>query len=149
MLVLRYSGMRIGDTVKLSSARLIGNRLFLYTQKTGTPVNCVLPEFVVGELAKSPKLSEGHFFGLDDQNCTVPSESGSGNCKDCLSWQASKGVTLTVSGTPLQLNFFRVVCRLSESQYCSAIPRSKSPRNTITRGCGLGRSNWRLICSAC
>jgi integrase/recombinase XerD len=62
VLVLRYSGMRIGDTVNLSSSRLIGNRLFLYTQKTGTPVNCVLPEFVVGELAKSPKSSEGHFF---------------------------------------------------------------------------------------
>ena len=62
VLLLRYSGLRIGDAVKLSNIQLVGNRLFLYTQKTGTPVNCVLPEFVVRELEKSPKSSEGHFF---------------------------------------------------------------------------------------
>jgi integrase/recombinase XerD len=33
VLLLRYSGIRIGDAVNLSSDRIVGNRLFLYTQK--------------------------------------------------------------------------------------------------------------------
>ncbi len=62
VLLLRYSGMRIGDCVKCSADRINGNRLFLYTQKTGVPVRCVLPDFVLRELAAAPKSSEGHFF---------------------------------------------------------------------------------------
>jgi site-specific recombinase XerD len=62
VLLLRYSGMRIGDTVRCGTDRIIGNKLFLYTQKTGVPVQCVLPDFVVRELEAAPKSSEGHFF---------------------------------------------------------------------------------------
>jgi site-specific recombinase XerD len=62
IMLLRYSGMRIGDTVKCGVDRISGNKLFLYTQKTGVPVHCVLPEFVVRELEAAPKSSEGHFF---------------------------------------------------------------------------------------
>ena len=42
ILVLRYSGMRLGDVATLSTDRLIEQKLQLYTQKTGTPVYCVL-----------------------------------------------------------------------------------------------------------
>jgi integrase/recombinase XerD len=62
VLLLRYSGMRIGDCVKVSTDQLSGNRLFLYTQKTGVPVRCVLPDFVVRELDVAPKSSERYFF---------------------------------------------------------------------------------------
>lgn len=62
VLLLRYSGMRIGDTVQCGVDRITGNKLFLYTQKTGVPVHCVLPDFVVGELEAAPKSSAGHFF---------------------------------------------------------------------------------------
>jgi integrase/recombinase XerD len=62
VLLLRYSGMRIGDTVQCGVDRVTGKKLFLYTQKTGVPVNCVLPDFVVRELEAAPKSSEGHFF---------------------------------------------------------------------------------------
>ena len=62
VLLLRYSGMRIGDTVKCGVDRITENKLFLYTQKTGVPVRCVLPDFVVRELEAAPKSSEGHFF---------------------------------------------------------------------------------------
>ena len=40
VLVLRYSGMRIGDAVKLTSDSIIGNRLRLYTQKDWSPGQC-------------------------------------------------------------------------------------------------------------
>lgn len=62
VLLLRYSGMRIGDTVKCEVDRIVGSKLFLYTQKTGVPVHCVLPDFVIRELEAAPKSSEGHFF---------------------------------------------------------------------------------------
>jgi integrase/recombinase XerD len=62
VMVLRYSGMRIGDTVGLSASSIIGNKLFLYTQKTGVPVNCILPDFVLRELEQTPRSTKGHFF---------------------------------------------------------------------------------------
>jgi integrase len=62
ILLLRYSGLRIGDVVKLSTGRVQGNRLFLYTQKTGVPVYCVLPDVVVKALESSPRSGEQYFF---------------------------------------------------------------------------------------
>ena len=38
ILLLRYSGLRISDASTLERSRLKGTKLFLYTQKTGTPV---------------------------------------------------------------------------------------------------------------
>lgn len=35
VLLMRYSGLRIGDTIALSKDRLTGNKLLLYTAKTG------------------------------------------------------------------------------------------------------------------
>jgi integrase/recombinase XerD len=62
VLVLRYSGMRIGDAVKLTSDKINGNKLFLYTQKTGVPVYTVLPDFVVRALDTIPRVTPTHFF---------------------------------------------------------------------------------------
>jgi integrase/recombinase XerD len=62
VLLIRYSGLRLSDAVNLSSDRIAGNRLFLYTQKTGVPVNAVLPEFVVVALEATPKVTEKYFF---------------------------------------------------------------------------------------
>jgi integrase/recombinase XerD len=62
VLLLRYSGMRIGDAVSCSTERLNGNKLLLYTQKTGVPVYCPLPDFVVKALEEITPLSERYFF---------------------------------------------------------------------------------------
>jgi integrase len=62
VLLLRYSGMRISDVVNLTTERFVGNRLFLYTQKTGVPVHIVIPEFVLRVLESTPRKSEIHFF---------------------------------------------------------------------------------------
>jgi integrase/recombinase XerD len=62
VLLLRYSGMRIGDAVNLRSNQIKGNRLFLYTQKTGVPVNAILPEFVLKALEATPKVNEECYF---------------------------------------------------------------------------------------
>jgi integrase/recombinase XerD len=62
ILTLRYTGMRIGDVTSLSVDRLVGNRIFLYTAKTGVPVSCVLPKFVSEALKTMPRLSEKYYF---------------------------------------------------------------------------------------
>jgi integrase/recombinase XerD len=62
ILLLRYSGLRIGDVTSLSTDRVSGNRLFLYTQKTGQAVYCILPDFVIDALEKAPRLSDRYFF---------------------------------------------------------------------------------------
>ena len=47
VLLLRHSGLRIQDAACLERARLKESKLFVYTQKTGTPVHCPLPPQVV------------------------------------------------------------------------------------------------------
>ena len=62
VLLLRYSGLRIGDAASCAVDRLAGSRLFLYTQKTGAPVYIPLPEFVVDVLNACPRKSERYWF---------------------------------------------------------------------------------------
>ena len=62
VLLLRYSGLRIGDAVSCAVDRLSDGKLRLYTQKTGTHVHCPLPEFVARELDSIPKRNERYWF---------------------------------------------------------------------------------------
>ena len=62
VLLLRYSGMRIGDAVRLRVDQIVGNKLFLYTQKTDVAVYAVLPDFVVRKLDATPRAATTHFF---------------------------------------------------------------------------------------
>src|SRR6266851_1177633 len=62
VLLLRYSGLRIGDATQLDVSRLDGNKILLHTQKTGVPVYCVLPGVVVEALNVAPRSSERYFF---------------------------------------------------------------------------------------
>lgn len=61
VLLLLYSGLRIRDAVTLSKDRIVNGKLLLYTAKTGTPVFCPLPPFVVAEL-DSIRGSNDHLF---------------------------------------------------------------------------------------
>src|SRR5690348_15732449 len=62
VLVLRYSGLRIGDAVTLSRERVKGGKVLLYTSKTGTPVYCPLPEIAVEALEELPVDSPYYFW---------------------------------------------------------------------------------------
>ena len=62
ILLLRYTGLRIGDAVGCSVDRLIDGKLRIYTQKTGTHVHCPLPEFVIRELDSIPRITEKYWF---------------------------------------------------------------------------------------
>lgn len=62
VLLMRYSGMRVSDAVTLTTDRLDGKRLFLYTQKTGVPVYTVLPDSVLQALEATPRVTDTRFF---------------------------------------------------------------------------------------
>lgn len=62
VLLLRYSGLRIGDAVQLGVNRLQGNKLLLHTEKTGVHVYCVLPDLVIRAIDAAPRSSDCYFF---------------------------------------------------------------------------------------
>jgi integrase len=66
VLLLRYSGLRIGDAVMLERRRIKDWRLFLYTQKTGVPVHMPLPAVAVEALDACPNGNADYFFWTGD-----------------------------------------------------------------------------------
>jgi integrase len=90
VLLLRYSGLRIGDAVALSRDRLAGGKLFLFTAKTGTAVYCPLPDFVVTALEAAPRTSGKFFFW-----------TGSSKLKSTVGdWQRSLGKLFELAQVP-------------------------------------------------
>jgi integrase len=75
VLLLRYSGLRMQDGACLERARLKNGKLFLYTQKTGTPVNCPLPPVAVSALNDLSNAHADYFFwdGRSERETTVKS----------------------------------------------------------------------------
>jgi integrase len=61
-LLMRYSGLRIGDAVTCARDRLVGSKLFLYQAKTGTPVYCPLLPIVVDALTAVEGQNSKYFF---------------------------------------------------------------------------------------
>jgi integrase/recombinase XerD len=62
VLVLRYSGLRIGDAVSLSTDQIQGTKLYLSTHKTGQHVYCPLPPQVLLILNSIVRISDRYFF---------------------------------------------------------------------------------------
>ena len=62
ILLLRYSGLRIQDAACLERSRLTDDKLFLYTQKTGTPVYCPMPTSVVERIGAVQNTNDRYFF---------------------------------------------------------------------------------------
>lgn len=62
ILLLRYSGLRMQDAACLERKRLADDKLFLYQQKTGTPVYCPVPPEVIKALATVENDNERYFF---------------------------------------------------------------------------------------
>jgi integrase len=61
-LLMRWSGLRIGDAIKLERVRLTGNKLLLRTEKTGTPVWCPIPPAVAEMLRSIENRNPAYFF---------------------------------------------------------------------------------------
>ena len=125
VLLLRYSGMRIGDVVKLTRDKISGNKLFMYTQKSGVPVYTVLPDFVVAALETTSLVNLTHFFwnGCDDLDSVV----GSWQKRLRKLFQIAKISTAmhTDFAIPLQPSCCWLASPSSGSPYCSDIKASE------------------------
>jgi integrase/recombinase XerD len=63
LLLLRYSGLRIGDAVSLERTRLSDDgRIFLYMAKTGNPVRVLVPRHVAKMLQELCNTNPRYFF---------------------------------------------------------------------------------------
>lgn len=80
VLLLRWTGLRIRDAVTITRDRVTGGKVFLYTQKTGTPVYIPVPPALVDALTAVPPLRKSsHVFW-----------SGNGQAKSVVAdWQRS------------------------------------------------------------
>jgi len=86
ILLLRYTGLRIRDVACLERTRIDNGRVFLYTQKTGTPVLLPLHEDVVEALGALPLTR--YFFW-----------SGNGNPKSAVAdWQRTLRKLFSIAG---------------------------------------------------
>jgi integrase/recombinase XerD len=90
VLLLRYSGLRIGDAVSCSIDRLVNGKLRLYTQKTGTHVHCPLPEFVVKELAAIPRMSDRFWFWSGNGNLETAVKDWQGRLKEIFDFESEE-----------------------------------------------------------
>jgi integrase/recombinase XerD len=79
--VLRWSGLRIGDAMRLTEDKFDRNRLFLRTAKTGTNVFVPLPQFVIAELQSLPRYG-GYLFWKREGESKI--ETASGNARRAL-----------------------------------------------------------------
>jgi integrase/recombinase XerD len=96
VLLLRYSGLRIGDAVSLTRDKLRNAKLFLYTGKTGTPVYVPLPEHVIEALSRVDD-SSGRFFW-----------SGNGILKSSVAdWQRTLTRLFKLAGVKAHAHQFR------------------------------------------
>ena len=62
VLVMRYTGMSIGDTAKLVKADVQGNRIRTHRKKTGEDVFGKVPPFVIDALNSAPHDSDQYYF---------------------------------------------------------------------------------------
>jgi len=62
VLLLRFSGLRIGDAVRMETSFLVNGTLRVHTQKTGSDVFIELPPEVVKALDSIPLKSNKHWF---------------------------------------------------------------------------------------
>jgi site-specific recombinase XerD len=62
VMVMRYTGLSIGDVAKLEKADVLGCRIRTYRKKTGEDVFAKVPPFVIEALNSAPHDSERFYF---------------------------------------------------------------------------------------
>jgi len=62
VLTMRYTGLRIGDTIRLSKSQVSEGKVFVRTAKTGQPVSVPVPPDVIATLAAFESGSDRYFW---------------------------------------------------------------------------------------
>jgi integrase/recombinase XerD len=95
ILLLRYSGLRRTDAVSISEDKVRDGKVFLYTQKTGTPVWVPIPAYVV-EVMESVRKGSYYFW------------SGNGGLKAATSsWDRAFRKLCTLAGVKGHFHMLR------------------------------------------
>jgi integrase len=90
VLLLRYSGLRIGDAIALPVEHVRDGKLFLRTAKTGTIVRCPLPEQVLQALDAFRRPNKRYFFWTGEGKITTATGG----------WQRSLRKLFALAGLP-------------------------------------------------
>ncbi len=97
ILLLRHTGLRIRDAVTITWDRIQNERVFLYTQKTGTPVHVPVPPVVTAALAEVKTIHEEYVFW-----------TGGGDPKSAVAdWQRSFRRLLDIVGVKGHFHMLR------------------------------------------
>jgi integrase len=96
-LLLRYSGLRLGDAVTISRDRIENGTLILRTEKTGTLVRLPLPQKVVDAVAACPGPRYPFWSGNGKRKSVVTDWQRA--LRACSTSQESAGRTPIGSGT--------------------------------------------------
>ena len=83
MLVMRFSGLAIGDAVQLQPDRLVKDHLTVRRTKTDKPVRVLLPPIVVSRLRALPLL-EGNYFFWNRKGGDSDVQTATGNMRRAL-----------------------------------------------------------------
>jgi integrase len=62
VLTMRYTGLRIGDTIRLAKSQVVDGMVFVRTAKTGQPVSVPVPPEVLTALGKVENGSDRYFW---------------------------------------------------------------------------------------
>jgi len=104
VLVMRYTGLSIGDVAGLPKAHVKGTQIATNRDKTGKEVDVRVPQFVIDALSTAPHNSQTHYFW-----------TGNGH----LHTRSSKW------GERLQRLFLLARVRLAEAEWTKKATRSK------------------------
>lgn len=110
ILLLRYSGLRRTDAVSLSEERVNDGKVFIYTQKTGTPVWVPIPPFV--EQAMEEVRRGRFYFWTGNGGLKAATSSWDRGVRKLMKLAGVKGhihqfrdtfaVSLLLKGTPIE-----------------------------------------------
>jgi integrase len=119
ILVMRYTGLRLSDASSLTTAQVGGNAIVVRQAKTHVNVRVPIPEFLLVELAKTPKQTKTRYFrvGTGTKDHTSGGRIGS---KKRLTLRESIRVRTTPQATGCairsQLSCYKPTHRLSASR---------------------------------
>lgn len=121
--------------------QVVGDRVFLFQAKTGVPVYCPIPAWVVAALNDASRTNHVYHFWTGESKPKSAVGNWQRSLRSCSGWPASKTDTLTDSGTPLRSTCCLRECPWNVFQYCWDTGAFALQRSTTPLGCGPGRSS--------
>ena len=151
---MRYTGMRVSDAVTLTTDRLDGKRLFLYTQKTGVPVYTVLPDSILASPRSNSAVTDTRYFWSGQGKRESVVCHWQMRLKKCSTWPKSQrarampishrfrdtfAVELLLAGVPIER-----VSILAGPSKRARHREALQPVGTVSAGAARGRRRERV-----